>query len=95
MSIENSDGFKKYVYTASNDNSSLKSKTVVQNNYDSKKVIENILEDLKKLSFSKDPYEIKNWIEQTISKLEILLKEETNKKKHAALSRLINNIQTS
>lgn len=94
MSIENSDGFTKYVYTASNDQSFLKGKTVVQNNYDSKKVIESMLEDLKKLSSSKNSYEINTWIEQTIPKLEILLKEEKNKKKHAALTRLINNIQT-
>ena len=52
MSTQNSDGFKRYVYTASKEqNCTLKTKTVVQNKYNSHvEVLENMLLDLKKLS---------------------------------------------
>lgn len=94
MGSSNSDGFTKYVYTASKQPcGSLKSKTVVQNIYNSPiKLIEKLLYELQLLIKSSDIKEKDIWIEKTILELQSHLKEEKNKEKNKALTQLINKI---
>jgi uncharacterized protein YbbC (DUF1343 family) len=95
MSIENYEGFTKYVYTACNDvHSRLTSKNVVQN-IDTRTVIANLIEDLNSFLTSKNFHDIEEWIKKTIPQLQLLLKNEKNQKQQAALKNLINKIKTS
>ncbi|MCH9811728.1 hypothetical protein K0U07_03070 [bacterium] len=99
MSEKDTKHFTKRIYSASNDPSSLLNRTLVPRKNPSekdaphwKKLCE-ILQDLQKLSATKDMEKTEVWIEKTIHELEALLEDAGIEKRGNAMQHIMNTIK--